>query len=74
MKTQLGYMARDQYGATIHLPDVKHPRKALLDKLGLKHADKVMVDCKSGPPKHIGYVIGRRWFTLYTVHEWSKAV
>lgn len=70
---QLGIMARDQYGETIHLPDCKHPRKALLEKLGRQHAAKMYCDTKDGQTKHVGYVIASRWFTLYAVCEWAKA-
>lgn len=67
----LGIMARDQYGDTIHLPDCKHPRSALLAKSDRKHAAKVYIDTKAGETKHIGYIIARRWFTLYNVCEWT---
>lgn len=72
MTTQLGFMARDQYGQEIHLPGCQHPRKELMVKLGARHASKMYVDTKSGGSKHIGYIIGGRWFTLYTVGEWSR--
>lgn len=68
---QLGFIATDQYGETIHLPDCKYPRKALLAKLGRQHAAKMFVDTKDGKAKHIGYVVGSLWFTLYEVHEWQ---
>jgi hypothetical protein len=70
--TTLGFMARDQYGQTIHLPNTKHPRKALLNNLGVKNAAKMYVDVKSGGVKHIGYIAQGRWFTLYRVCEWAK--
>jgi len=72
--THLGYMARDQYGQTVHLPGAKHPRKALLAKLGARRAERMYVDGPDGTSRHIGYVVGGmkgQWFTLYTVQEWT---
>lgn len=69
---QLGFMARNQYGHTIHLPDCQHPRKELLAKLGRQSAKRMFVDTKDGKAKHIGYVIGSEWYTLYEVHEWQR--
>lgn len=68
----LGYMARDQYGATLHLTEAKHPRKQLLEKTGGRHVAKMYIDSKSsGCSRHIGYVVNSGWWTLYEVHEWS---
>jgi len=67
----LGYMARDQYGQTYHLPDTKHPRKALLEKLHGSNASKMYIDTKQGKAKHIGWMINRLWLTVYEVHEWQ---
>ena len=65
----LGYMAVDQYGAVEHLGDTARPPRAqLLDKLGAKHADKVYVDPDA---KHIGYIVNKRWFTIYNVCAWE---
>ena len=72
--THLGYMARDQYGQTVHLPGAKHPRKALLAKVGARRAERMYVDGPDGKPKHNGYIVGGlkgRWFTLYAVQEWT---
>lgn len=65
---KLGYLAIDQYGQQIKID--KHPRKELLDYFGYKKASKMYRDSKSGAPKHIGYVIGNHWLTVYEVHEW----
>ena len=67
----LGIMARDQYGEVIHLPS-KHPRKHLLSKLGRQHVAKMYVDTKDGSTKHIGYIVSKRWFTLYNISEWNS--
>lgn len=70
--TLLGYMARDQYGDTIHLTEPKHPRRQLLAKLGRQHAARMFYDSKStGQPVHCGYIVGGRWFKLYEVHAWK---
>jgi hypothetical protein len=66
----LGYLARSNYGTTHHLTEPKNPRKQLLEKCGRQHTSKVFVDTTSGKSKHIGYLVGGEWFTLYEVHEW----
>ncbi len=65
-------MARDQYGNTYH--DLgKYPRKALLDRLGFKHADKMYRDnLLTKKSHHTGYVIGGYWLSIYKVFEWKK--
>ena len=64
-------MAIDQYGQ--HYNDLgKHPRKGLLEKLGYKSAVKMYIDKKDGSVKHIGYIIGGLWLTLYNVSSWEK--
>ena len=65
-------MAIDQYGDTHHSLG-QHPRKALLDKLDRKHADKMYVDKMDGTVRHTGYVISGLWLTLYNVEAWEKA-
>ena len=69
----LGYMAHGNHGTTIHLTDktTKHPRKQLLKALGRQHTSKVYCDTKAGS-KHIGYIVGGEWFTLYEVHSWNS--
>ena len=72
MKTVMG---RDQQGTTYH--DLgRYPRKALLARLGYKKADKMYRDVKAGATniagaRHVGYVIGNLWITLYTVTDWK---
>lgn len=69
----MNYMAIDQYGHTYH--DLgKHPRKALLERLGSSKAHKMYVDTKDGQTVHVGYVIGGLWLTLYKVEPYRKAV
>ena len=66
----LSTMAVDQYDNTFH--DLgKFPRKALLQQLDRKHADKMYVDVE-GISKHVGYIIAGHWLTLYTVSEWKR--
>jgi hypothetical protein len=70
MKT-ITHMARDQYGQYYH--DLgPNPRKALLDRFGRKHADKMYVDKKSGGSAHIGYIISGLWLTIFKVEHWEK--
>lgn len=60
------YMAVDQYGQTIH--DLgPYPRKALLEKLDRKHADRMFRDQKDGPTVHVGWIVAGRWFSVYAV-------
>lgn len=59
-------MGIDQFGH--HYDDLgKHPRKTLMERLGRKRAQKMYQDCRSGESKHVGYIIGTMWITLYTV-------
>jgi len=71
---QIGFMAIDQYGEVVHLNSLKHPRKALLEKLGSTHASKMYVEKKDNPSvsRHAGYIVGRRWFTLYRVCSFTE--
>ena len=59
-------MAIDQYNQTYHNLG-QHPRKALLDRLYSKHADKMYIDGKDGKSYHTGYIIGGMWLKLYKV-------
>jgi hypothetical protein len=65
------HMARDQYGNTYHNLG-PNPRKALLERLGKKHAEKMYVDTKEGGSRHVGWVIGGFWLTVYKVEEMGK--
>jgi hypothetical protein len=68
---KLGYMARDQYGQTIHLTDPdKHPKGQLLDKLGRKHAERIYNDGTESTV-HTGYIVAGSWWTIYEVHGWE---
>jgi hypothetical protein len=68
---QLGFMARNQYGETIHFPNEQHPRKALLQHFGRKHADKMYVNTKDGKEQHVGYIIAGNWLTIFRVFSWK---
>ena len=65
-------MAIDQYGQIEHGLDSKHPRKALLARLGAAKAQKMYWDTKDGKTYHSGYIIQGRWFTFYNVTPWQK--
>jgi len=64
------YMGVDQYGNTFH--DLAHPRKDLMDRLGISHAEKMYVDTQDGKTLHVGYVIGQHWITVYEVTRLSN--
>jgi len=64
-------LAIDQFGQKLTLPG-KHPRKELLDKLGYKHADKMLVANKDGTTVHCGYVVGNSWYKFYKVEPWER--
>jgi len=64
----LGYMARDQFGNTFHLGNVKYPRRALLMALGGTKATPMFVDTDYGS-KQVGWVIKGHWCKVYEVHE-----
>jgi len=69
--TIMGTMALDQYGTYYH--DLgKHPRKELLRRLGRSHANNMYVDTRLGEAKHVGYVIGGLWLTVYNVTRWNR--
>lgn len=65
----LGYMARDQYGNTVH--GLEKPRRDLLAHCGRKHAERMWRDTKSGDTVHVGYIIAGRWFDVFAVHAWE---
>jgi len=69
-KMKLGYIGIDNYGN--HYKINKYPRKELLECLGYKYASKMFIDTKDKEVKHIGYVIGDHWITVYELHEWKK--
>ena len=63
-------MAIDQWGTTYH--DLgTYPRKALLDRLGSRSAERMYSD-SSGMSQHVGYIISGLWLTLYTIAPWTK--
>jgi len=68
---QLGYIGIDQYGN--HYSIEKHPRKELIEQIGINHAAKMYVDTKSGKTKEVGYVIGPHWVNVYRICEWKAA-
>jgi len=64
-------MGIDQYGEVYRNLGL-HPRKALLERLGRRHADKMYVDRADGSTRHIGYVVARLWIRLLKVEPWEK--
>jgi hypothetical protein len=65
------YLAINQYGEKIIFEADNHPRKALLDKLCVKHAQKMYVDKLDGSSIHIGYIVAGGWWTIYNVTNWE---
>lgn len=59
------FMAIDQHGRTEH--GLRHPRKDLLARYGVQHADKLYEDDQNGRSWHIGYIISGHWFSVYEV-------
>jgi hypothetical protein len=57
------YVAVDQFGMVFKLKTC-HPRKEL-KTLFSGRVSKMYVDLKSGETKHIGYIVGGSWLTLY---------
>lgn len=64
------YMGIDQYGETYHALG-PYPRKALMEKIGVKSARNMYVD-SNGLAVHVGYVVGRHWCRIYEVREWRR--
>lgn len=71
MAKQTGYMAIDQYGQTYHLGLTRNPRKALMDKFGCKHAEKIYTDTPEGT-RHTGWIIEGLWLTVYRVERMER--
>ena len=69
---KLGYIAINQYGETVKLTELTHPRKQLLNRLGVSHCEKMYCERANGEPVHVGYVIGGGWWSIYEIHDWSK--
>lgn len=61
------YIGIDQFGNQYLLG--KHPRKELIDRIGVKHVDKMYRDGKAGNAEFIGYVLGNYWVVLYKVER-----
>ncbi len=64
----MDFMATDQYGNTYHALG-KAPRKALMERLGAKHATRMYVDKQDGKTYHVGWVIRGHWLTLFRVER-----
>lgn len=72
MNSNKRYMAVDQYGHTVH--GMTHPRKDLMVRAGVQHAEKMYVDGKDGKTYHTGYIVAGCWYTVYEVTPMRKAV
>jgi len=56
------YIAITQRGQPFFIR--KHPRKELLEQIGVKHAEKMYRDRKDGT-YHVGYVISGHWLEVF---------
>jgi hypothetical protein len=65
-ETKVQYIARGNHGTTLII-DSLYPRKALCDRFGRSHADRIYVDTPDGRSEHIGYFVAGEWFTLYHI-------
>lgn len=70
------HMGLDQYGNTWHSLG-PFPRKALLDRLGYKRAERIYCD-RSAPggareTEHVGWKIGPHWITVLRVEPLTGA-
>jgi len=63
--------AVNESGERITLPG-EHPRKELLDYLGVKSAQRIYRDKKDVRTVHVGYVVGGSWWTFYEVTPWER--
>ena len=75
---KLGYIAINQYGETVKLTELTHPRKQLLSALflstgGLSHCEEMYCDRADGQgePVHVGYIIEGGWWSIYEIHDWK---
>ena len=68
--SRLGYLGVDQHGGHYYLKN--HPRKELMEKIGVKNCNIMYTDMKDGSTKRIGYVVGGLWISVYEIHEVSK--
>jgi hypothetical protein len=64
------YMGIDQYGQTYH--GLTHPRKDLMERIGVQHATKMYRDIPNGYVQ-VGYIIGGLWIEIFEVKPWRKA-
>ena len=64
------YMAVDQYGTTVH--GLEYPRRDLQRQFGGR-ARKMYQDKKDGTMVHVGYIVGKQWFTLYKVERMERS-
>ena len=55
----------DQYGERIFAPTLR----VLREEVGGGKISKMYRDTKSSGTLHVGYVVGRRWFTEYVAVE-----
>jgi len=67
--TKYKYIAVNQYGHVVFIKEF--PRKELLEFHRCKHIDKLYRDTKDGTPKHVGYVVGGHWYSIFKLSEWK---
>lgn len=67
------HMAIDQFGNTLHNLG-KYPRKALMEKNGVKSCKKMYCDTTSGESYHRGWVVSGHWYSVYEVIPMRRPV
>lgn len=60
------HMAVDQFGTTYHGLG-RHPRKALMERLGRRSAQRMYCDDRDGTTYHVGWVVAGHWCSVYRV-------
>ena len=65
------YMGIDQWGTVYHRLG-KYPRHELLERLGRKHCQRMHVDKTDGTIVHTGWIIAKRWITVYHVSPMER--
>lgn len=70
MSDQKVVHAVNEYGDRLVLRS-KHPRKELLEELGVKSAKRVYRDKNDGSVVHVGYIAAGSWWTFYVVTPWE---
>ena len=64
------FIAVNQYGDKVFIEN--HPRKELMERSGVKHADKMYRNNPDGSARHVGYVVAGNWWEVLKVEPLNK--